>query len=146
MWTPKNFLTGEFSVRKSVRLISNRFDIYLTDFLTEQRNLLILLTPMWLTLSWAIRFCFYSVLRIEFSLLPNFQVPKTLLSPLYPWKNFAWKHGRSTGRSEIKLKWWEYLVPISFASFSLLELCEICEPKQVIGPQLRNRYLNCSPF
>ena len=79
-------------------------------------------------------------------LLPHFQVPKTSLSLLYPRKNFAWKHERSTGRGEITLKWWEYLVPISFASFSLLELCEICEPKQVLGPQLRNRYLNRSPF
>ena len=38
------------------------------------------------------------------------------------------------------------LIPIFFASFSLLDLCEICEPKQVLGPQLRNRYLNRSPF
>ena len=35
MWTPTICLTGQISVRKSVRILSKRSDIYLADFLIE---------------------------------------------------------------------------------------------------------------
>ena len=53
------------------------FDFYLTDCLTEQRKLLICLTPVWLVPCWAIHFCFHSILTMEFSPLPRFQVPES---------------------------------------------------------------------